>query len=69
MHNHGSRFHEYGKDSRSDIYRPKAEACSHEAGELNRASTEARIPCARLDRLDLQGCICQSKDIRIRRIA
>ncbi len=37
--------------------------------ELNRASTEARVPGARLDRLDLRGCICQSKDIRIRCIA
>ena len=37
--------------------------------ELNLASTGARVPGARLDRLDLQVCICRSKDIRSQCIA
>jgi hypothetical protein len=37
--------------------------------ELNRASTGGRVPGARLDRLDLQVCICRSKDIRSQCIA
>jgi hypothetical protein len=30
-------------------------------GRTQPSNTEARVLCARLDRLDLQGCICQSK--------
>jgi hypothetical protein len=39
------------------------------AQQLNRASTAAQAPDARLDRLDLQARICQSKDIRTQCIA
>jgi hypothetical protein len=39
------------------------------SGGVNRASTAARVLGARLDRLDLQARICQSKDIRIQCIA
>ena len=49
----------------SGVRAARVEGCFR-AGELNRASTAARVPSARLGRLDLQVCICQSKDIRIR---
>ena len=49
--------------------RERQAVLTFERKKLNRASTAAQAPDARLDRLDLPARICQSKDIRIQCIA